>query len=184
MKVQTSQIMETLFVRRAVERDRLATATVHVRAWQVAYRGIIPNDILQGIDVVNRAEHYPLELTGPNDPRTLIAVKGEDIVGVVIVGPSRDEDVAELGEIYALYVDPKRWRSGAGTMLVQAAEKMLGESAFRGAFLWVLYDNLLGRGFYEATGWVPDDQERAIAIGRIELLEVRYRKSLTLFDVS
>ncbi len=37
---------------------------------------------------------------------TLVAVDGAVICGHITVGPSRDEDMAGSGEVWALYVDP------------------------------------------------------------------------------
>ena len=41
-------------MRRAVEGDAAAIAAVHVRAWQVAYRGIVADAILDGLTVPDR----------------------------------------------------------------------------------------------------------------------------------
>ena len=42
------------------------------------------------------------------------------VVGFASTGPSRDED--ELGELYAIYVEPDAWSTGAGRALMIAAE--------------------------------------------------------------
>jgi len=166
-------------LRRATGADAAAVAAMHVRAWQAAYRGIIPDPFLDGLDAGSRASRYSFDRSGPGDPATWITVDGDDVVGMVCVSPSRDEDLPELGEVRALYVAPDRWRSGAGSALMAKAERLLTDAGFTEAFLWVLEDNARGRRFYEAAGWYADGRTKTAGIGGRELVEVRYRKTLT-----
>lgn len=43
-------------VRRAQEKDLPGVASVHTVSWQVAYRGIVPDDVLDGLDVAHRLD--------------------------------------------------------------------------------------------------------------------------------
>lgn len=166
-------------LRRATGADAAAVAAMHIRAWQAAYRGIVPDPFLDGLDVEARASRYAFDRSGPGDPETWIAVEGDDVVGMVCVSPSRDDDLPGLGEVCALYVAPDRWRSGAGSSLMARAERLLTDAGFTEASLWVLEDNARGRRFYEAAGWEADGRTRTGEIGGRELVGVRYRKTLT-----
>lgn len=165
-------------LRRATGADAPVVAAMHVRAWQVAYRGIVPDAFLDGLDVEARAARYSFDRSEPGDPETWIALDGEDLVGMVNVGPARDDDLPGLGEVRAVYVAPDRWRSGAGSALLAMAERRLADSGFADACLWVLADNARARRFYERAGWRIDGGTKTIVIGGRELLEVRYRKAL------
>lgn len=165
-------------MRRATGADAAAVAAMHVRAWQTAYRGIMPDPFLNGLEVVSRASRYSFDRSGPGDPVTWIAVDRDVVVGMVGVGPGRDEDLPGLGEVRALYVAPDRWRSGAGSALMAKAERLLTDAGFSDAFLWVLEDNARGRRFYEAARWAADGRTKLVGIGGRELVEVRYRKTL------
>ena len=59
------------------------------------------------------------------------------------------------------------------------AERLLTDAGFTEALLWVLEDNARARRFYEATGWEVDGRVKTVEIGGRELVEVRYRKTLT-----
>ena len=166
-------------LRRATGADAAAVAAMHVQAWQTAYRGIVPDAFLDGLDVGARASRYAFDRSGPGDPETWIAVEGDDVVGMVSVSPSRDDDLPGLGEVQALYVAPDRWRSGAGSALMARAERLLTDAGFTEALLWVLEDNARGRRFYEVAGWEVDGRVKTVEIGGRELGEVRYRKTLT-----
>jgi GNAT superfamily N-acetyltransferase len=165
-------------LRRATVADAAAVAAIHVRAWQAAYRGIIPDPFLDGLDVGSRAGRYAFDRSGPGDPVTWITVEGDDVLGMVSVSPSRDEDLAGLGEVQALYVAPDRWRSGVGSSLMAKAEQLLADAGFTEACLWVLEDNAQGRRFYETAGWDADGHAKTATIGGRGLVEVRYRKQL------
>jgi GNAT superfamily N-acetyltransferase len=44
-----------VLIRRATPGDVIAVATVHVRSWQAAYRGLMPDEVLDGLSVERRA---------------------------------------------------------------------------------------------------------------------------------
>ncbi len=165
-------------LRRARSEDAVAVAAMHVRSWQAAYRGIVPDPFLDELDVAARASRYSFDGTTPGDPVTWIATTGDSLVGMVSVGPSRDGDLPALGEVRALYVAPDRWRSGAGSALMAQAERLLADAGFAEAFLWVLADNARARRFYEEGGWRADGATKTVSIGGRELPEVRYRRML------
>jgi RimJ/RimL family protein N-acetyltransferase len=150
---------------------------MHIRAWQVAYRGIVPDAHLDGLDVATRAARYDFDATAPGAPETWIAVDGADVVGFVTVSPGRDEDLPGLGEVRAVYVAPDRWRSGVGSSLLAKAEALLGDAGLNDAYLWVFEDNARARRFYQHAGWAPDGARKVVEIGGRPLAEVRYRKT-------
>jgi RimJ/RimL family protein N-acetyltransferase len=167
----------TFSLRRATGADAPAVAAVHIQSWQVAYRGIVPDAYLDGLDVAARAARYDFDTTALGAPETWIAVDGDDIFGFVTVSPSRDEELLGLGEVRAIYVAPDRWRSGAGSALLAQAEALLRDAEFNDAYLWVLEDNSRARRFYERAGWAPDGARKVVEIGGRPLAVVRYRKA-------
>jgi RimJ/RimL family protein N-acetyltransferase len=167
----------TFSLRRATGADAPAVAAMHIRAWRVAYRGIVPDAHLDSLDVATRAARYDFGATAPGAPATWIAVDGADVVGFVTVGPGRDKDLPGLGEVCAVYVAPDRWRSGAGSALLAKAEALLGDAGLNDAYLWVLEDNTRARRFYERAGWAPDGARKVVEIGGRPLAEVRCRKT-------
>jgi GNAT superfamily N-acetyltransferase len=121
--------------------DALAIARVHVRAWQVAYRGLIDDEYLERLRPEDRAEVYRLGDPDPTAPEILLAEAGGEIWGFASSGPSRDADAAGAGELYALYVDPERWRTGTGRLLLAAVTERFRAAGFERAVLWVLRGN-------------------------------------------
>lgn len=54
-----------LEVRGAVAADAMAIAGVHVRSWQEGYRGLLPDEYLNGLRAEDRASRYRFELSRP-----------------------------------------------------------------------------------------------------------------------
>ncbi|MEZ5102557.1 MAG: GNAT family N-acetyltransferase [Thermoleophilia bacterium] len=173
--------MSGVVVRKAVAADAVGIARVHVRAWQVAYAGLLPAEALTGLGVEESATRWSELLTWPR-PGTIVLVAERDdrVVGFASIGPSRDADAdpAVVGELFALYVSPAAWRTGVGRALLSAADTMLAVAGFERATLWVLVDNARARGVYEAAGWLPEGATKVEAhLGR-NLRELRYVRDL------
>jgi ribosomal protein S18 acetylase RimI-like enzyme len=98
------------------------------------------------------------------------------VVGFASVGPSRDE--RDIGELYAIYVDPEDWSQGAGGALLEHAEQRLARD-FDEATLWVLAANLRARRFYEKAGWHSDGTNKTEDRLGVRSEETRYRKRLS-----
>jgi GNAT superfamily N-acetyltransferase len=151
-------------LREARRGDELAVADVHVRAWQEAYRGLIPDEYLDALDPRDRSERYTFESDDPAAPTTVVAVAADDdseaIVGFATICPSRDVDAPDLGEVVALYVDPDRYQGGVGRLLMTEARRRLRDAGFTDALLWVLDGNDRAARFYEREGWEPDGARR------------------------
>jgi GNAT superfamily N-acetyltransferase len=169
-------------IRRAAVGDATAIAVVHVRAWQAAYRGLIPRDYLDSLDPEERAERWADILAAEDWPRagTLVATSGSDIAGFAVVCPSRDEgaDPLTVGEIPAIYLLPTHWGTGLGRQLMHSALSLLGEGGYRQATLWVLDTNERAQRFYRVGGWRPDGTVKQDTSHGIALDELRYRRAI------
>ncbi|MGN6276359.1 MAG: GNAT family N-acetyltransferase [Solirubrobacterales bacterium] len=147
-------------VRRAEPGEELAVAGVHVRAWLAAYRGLIDDEYLDNLRAEDRAAVHSFDASGSDAPETLLAVEGDEILGFVAFGPSRDADAPDAGEIFALYVDPSYWSNGIGRLLMRESRERLRQRGFNEGTLWVLEGNEQAEGFYRSEGWQPDGAER------------------------
>ena len=157
-----------MLIRGAQPEDALAVARVHVRSWQSAYRGHLPDDHLAGLDPVARAERYSFGIDRADTPRTVLAVDEDEgrVIGFATTGPCADAGSSgRLGELYGLYVDPDRWRTGCGRQLMRAARARLAGLGFREAVLWVLDGNSRAESFYRADGWTRNGAERDEVLG-------------------
>ncbi|WP_222850003.1 GNAT family N-acetyltransferase [Trebonia kvetii] len=175
--------MHGAMVRPARVEDAGQIALVHVRSWQGAYRGLIPQAFLDGLDVAQRTRTWERALAETDNPRAgvLVADDGGSVVGFVGYFPSRDPDADPdlIGEIGAIYVLPGAWGGGSGRRLMEAALGRLAGAGFTQVTLWVLDSNDRARRFYEAGGWSADGAAKQDDSRGFPLSEVRYRRSLS-----
>lgn len=148
-------------MRRAVPQDAAAIAAVHVRSWQVAYRGLVPDELLDALAVAQREAVWRDVLTGEQPHAVLVATEDGVVVGFcAVAAPSRDADADERGaEIGAIYVAPEAWRGGVGRALMEVALADLRAGDWREVTLWVLAENRPARDFYARFGFEPDGAE-------------------------
>jgi GNAT superfamily N-acetyltransferase len=165
-------------LRPAMPEDAIAVARVHVRAWQVAYRGLMPEDYLSALRPEERAQRYDFASLDPARPRTLVAVEADTILGFATISPARDADAAGQGELCALYVEPDCWGRGIGGALATAARDRLRDLGFARAVLWVVDGNARAERFYRADGWTRDELRRPRQISNVTVSTVRYSRAL------
>jgi GNAT superfamily N-acetyltransferase len=182
--------MAALHIRPATKADALAIATVHVRSWQAAYRGLLPQDHLDGLDPDQSRVQWEstLEATAWPSTGTLVLVDEdispvaatETIIGFAGLGPTRDhdDDPTSVGELQTLYLDPGAWHQGAGSRLLSVAQVQLGRAGFTIASAWVLETNVRARTFYEHHGWRFDGATKLHDWGTFVVTDVRYRRPL------
>ncbi len=161
-------------VRVATGDDAVAVETIRVRGWQTAYRHVLPPSELDAMRIEATRWRARFDLP-PAGWTTFVADRDGEVIGFAAVGPSRDK--RGLGELYAIYVDPDDWSTGAGRALIEQAEQQLARD-YAVATVWVREDNPRARRFYEQAGWQPDGARKTELRLGVEAYEVRYRKLL------
>jgi GNAT superfamily N-acetyltransferase len=170
----------TAVVREATIEDAEGIARVHVDSWRSAYRGLVPDSVLDGLSVERRTRGWRDWISGrtPVDAElgcVLVAELNDEVVGFLNAGACRDPDAGdETGEIRAIYVLADAWDTGTGALLMNAGVEWLRER-FTHATLWVLEGNDRGRRFYEKGGWSWDGARQQLDFDGTDLPEIRYR---------
>ena len=179
-------------VRPATLADAAEIAVIHVRSWQAAYRGLMPQDFLDALDPAARAARWRQNLAALDWPASGVLVvsaglqaagpetASSGIAGFAGYWPTRDDDddPAVTGEVAAIYLHPDAWGEGLGRQLMTATLANLAAAGYRDATLWVLQDNARARRFYSQAGWTADGAAKADDLDGFPLLEVRYRRLL------
>jgi L-amino acid N-acyltransferase YncA len=144
--------------RGAASGDALAIARIHVASWRAAYRGLMPDALLDKLSVDERAAAWRTAIDR-GEPAVEVAVDDAgDVVGWVAFGRCRDGGAPPTtGEVWAIYVDPPRWWQGAGRALWRAARDAM-RTNYTEAVAWVLRGNERAQRFYAAAGFAiePD----------------------------
>jgi ribosomal protein S18 acetylase RimI-like enzyme len=150
-------------VRPATVDDLDAVGQLHVRAWRHAYREIMPEEVLAGLDPRESAGRFAERLRSPTNAMFVAVQSSEPGLGAFcVVGPARDPDRDAVpgvatGELYALYADPRVHGQGAGPAVHGAGVAHLGSVGYRHLVLWVFSANPRARAFYAKHGWRCDE---------------------------
>lgn len=131
--------------------DAEAIARLHVASWREAYRGTVPQQVLDAVDIEDRITRWQGYLSGGGV--TFLAEVGGAAAGFIRAGTPEEPMVAGAdGHIFALYVLARHQRCGIGAgLLGRAAAEWLrrGGSALS---VGVLSENAPAVAFYEAMG--------------------------------
>jgi ribosomal protein S18 acetylase RimI-like enzyme len=170
-----------MLVRNATAADAPGIAHVHVETWRAAYRGQMPDAVLDGLDVGRRTTFWHEHLSQMRGA-VFVAEQDGKIMGFCDLIPSRDKDAdpRAVAEIAAIYILPPHWRTGAGRTLSKSALATAQGQDYQAVTLWVLTSNAGARRFYEAMGFRLDGATKTErAVDGSELHEVRFRISLS-----
>ena len=176
-------------VRLARPDDAEAIADAHVRGWRAAYRGLVPDSILDGLSVERRTTFWHDTIAAETEAqaanghaaapsgRTWVVEEAGHVRGFAATGPIRDqpEGLAAAGEILAIYLVPEARGRGLGRALFTRVVDDLRDRGFDPIVVWVFEANAVARRFYEAAGFEADGARQPIDLGETSLPEIRYR---------
>ncbi|MGL5928125.1 MAG: GNAT family N-acetyltransferase [Dermatophilaceae bacterium] len=171
-------------VRTARPNDAPAVGLVQAVVFREIYTGRVPDDVCAAFEPEAFARVWRDSLAAPpaGVHRLLVACAGEQVVGVVAVGPSQDPDAGPTqGEVTLLAVHPDARRQGHGSRLLNAAVDVLREAGAETVAAWLLADDEAGRAFLGSSGLAPDAayRDRVVADDGATVREVRLTARLT-----
>ena len=112
--------------------DAPRVGELHVRAWQAAYRGVMPDAYLEGLRAEERAEMWRAAVEADRADVGLDVIEAdEQIAGFACYGPQHGGDDPSTGELVAINLDPDHWRLGLGRQLIRHVTSELGRMAYR-----------------------------------------------------
>lgn len=166
-------------IREARVEDARAIAALHVAAWLATYRGLMPDPLLDGLSVDERAQARAEALARPARGVLTWVLEAGDLLGFAITGPTRDLDLdpTDVGEVRAIYLAPDQVGRGLGRTLMAHALDELRARGFDEATLWALEGNARAERFYARAGFTPGARKVEQVAG-FDLPHVRWRRSL------
>ena len=128
-----------------------------MRTWEIAYRGLVPDAVIDGKTVEVREAKWS-KILGGDDPVFVIERDGAVAGFLALMLPSRDDDATPTtAELAGLYVDPAHWRGGLASELFAAAVTWLAENGeWTELTLWALEQNERAHAFYVSEGFTTD----------------------------
>lgn len=152
-------------------------ATAHLLAWQKAYRGILSDSVLNGLDKKEFLSRWEQHIQNQNR-KNYVALNNSNIA----IGFISFENIKENNacvEIIGIYVHPEYWEQGHGTALMKKAiSDVRSAEHFFKIILWTMTENNSARQFYEKSGFKPDSLIRTSERKGEQFQECRYSLEL------
>jgi len=193
-------------IRAASAADAAQIAAVMRDSWFAAYDGLIEDALIDratspdgGARIRQSFRIRPWQrmiaalADQPRNPPEASGAPGSGIVGYATFGPELDVlgkpwphppsaagSAGEVAELYALYVHPGWWSTGAGRALMNQVLATVQAAGYAGITLWVLEANARARRFYQRAGFAADGARHVLDnLGGVT--EIRYRRALGTF---
>jgi len=147
----------------------------HIKCWQAAYKGIMPDDFLNSMPS-NHEKIAELFRQGINEScgyEYCCVIYNGKMIGKLGFSKCLDDDKTGAGEIHAIYLLDDYWDKGYGRQLMEFAMENLKEMGFREIVIWLLDENSRARRFYEKFGFEADGTTKEIDLSET-LIEIRY----------
>jgi GNAT superfamily N-acetyltransferase len=137
-------------VRQATADDAPSIARVQVESWEAAYRGLIPDEIIDARTVDVRTAQWAAKIAEARS-LILVACDSNGIIHGFASAQTLDGERRFQAYLQTLYVGPQFWRKGIGRQLLGAVCSRLGARGVRNLALRTMR---LGdaRNFYERLG--------------------------------
>src|SRR5204863_1872457 len=106
-------------IRRALAADAEDVGRIHVESWSVAYRGIMPDDVIARTDLAYRTQFWAERIADRDWPVFLIEEHGQRVAFCQMVSSrDPDDDATRVGHITSIHVLPQLRGRGHGRMLM------------------------------------------------------------------
>ena len=166
----------SITIRLAKPEDALEMAEVHMRSWEVAYKGIISEEFIQEKNSTRQALFKRI-ITNDNKTNFVLQYNNKT-VGIMTVDCPRDDDVSDdCYELKGIYLHPDYYRMGIGTKSVEFAFDLALGLGKHQMTVWVLADNINAIKFYEKCGFIADGKSKTLEYGKT-LNCIRMKKDL------
>ncbi len=170
--------MSSYQVRPAVDGDADQVAAVHANSSHAAYEAIAP-DAAQSLPIEKRRAFWR-DAIEYGEPLVQVAHEADRLVGFVGFDRTRDpKSKNTTGEIWAIYVLPSHWSTGAGLALWDGAREGLLEEGCTEVTLWLPLQNERALRFFELAGFKREiNTARTTTVSGVKLEEIRLKRSL------
>ena len=141
-------------IRKAIPDDAKSISEIYVDSWRNTYAGLLPDDMLVGLDANAREARWWRHALADRPGRQAAFVAegyGLGVVGFASGGAARDRRFSYDGEVYTLYLLDDHHEIGLGKRLFITIAARLIETRGPSLIVWVLKGNP-ARFFYEALG--------------------------------
>jgi len=163
-------------IRLAVPGDAAEMAEILMRSWEVAYKGIIPDEYIREKNA-SRPEQYKRAITAKNTDSYVIRRDGKTVGIMRVASPQNDDVGDDFYELHYIYLHPDYYRQGIGSKAMVYAFNIACNLGKKYMVVWVFADNINSIKFYEKCGFRADGKIATRDFGK-PLTSIRMKKVL------
>ncbi|WP_336046242.1 GNAT family N-acetyltransferase [Solibacillus ferritrahens] len=138
-------------IRQAQLKDAAGIAKVHVDSWRTTYKGIIPDEYLDGLSYEQREELWERNMAAPDNYIVVAENSDGHIVGFATAGKREENQTDKAADLTSIYLFADMQGYGIGKMLMKELFIYFTQNGYEKIFVEVLKDNKT-RHFYEHYG--------------------------------
>jgi GNAT superfamily N-acetyltransferase len=171
--------MPSYTIRPASLRDAKTIASIHAQVSEAVDARLVPAEFFTPQGEQARLSYWR-EAIEFGEPQVQVAVADDNaIVGFVGYDRSRDPGTKPtVGELWALYVLPSHWGTGAGLALWDAAREGLADEGCTQVTVWLPLANERALRFHELAGFKREpNSARTVPVGGFRLEEIRLKRA-------
>lgn len=168
-----------MIVRPAVGADAAAIAEVRIETWRAAYRGLLPDDVLHGLDQDKATAFFQAAIENREEGNHVLSGIARDRLCGFALWNRSTEQPANVAELRALYVLPAQQGTGLGSDLFEHCRNDMHRAGFSAFVVYTLEANTPAQEFYRRKGGVPLPDRRVFEIAGTSHPEVGFRVALT-----
>jgi GNAT superfamily N-acetyltransferase len=168
-------------IRNATLDDVDDLAEIHVDAWEAAYRGILPDELIDERDFEMRRRTWRERLPKMPVPE-FVRVGVLDGRVVAFFEGEPNEDDPEVVDGRALYLRSDVQGMGIGTHMRLDYLRTAKDYGFRTLTFWIVKENEQARRFYAGPEWEQTGRERPMEGGKFH--EIEFALDLSKFDLA
>lgn len=150
----------TIVIRPLAQADAPAVAALHIETWRDTYRGLMPDEKLDGLSVEVFTERWNKSLQQPNPHENLLtlgAFRNDVLLGFAGAGRPR-EDWGYQSELWAVNIPKRFQKAGVGKLLVKHCVEYCLSLAAKNMYLYCMMGNKNAEQFYQYLGAVATDR--------------------------
>ena len=175
-------------IRKAKNSDLNGIIRVNVETWKTAYKGVVPDNYIQGFIIRTQDKRWQKQLMNMIEENIFFIAETNkrEIIGFAIGGLERSNNPNYEGELMGIYIQKEYQRQGIGKALINKVIGKLIKLKVNTMLVWVLENNPY-RAFYDTLGGnVVDKKEHEIlklpvvAYGYDNLKELKKRLIINL----
>ncbi|MCM1190156.1 MAG: GNAT family N-acetyltransferase [bacterium] len=163
-----------IFIRKVQAGDESVLAYIQTESWKAAFQNILDKNTLDRYTNMDQATSMYKKLLEEKKGNGYILTLDGQPHCIAWWDAARDSDMYGKAELICIHSLPHNWQKGYGSLMMERVLSDMKDAGFSEVVLWVFFDNIRARMFYEAKGFCATEHLKQ----GLGAQEICYSKSL------